>query len=339
LTAQAVSEIKANQRANAATAATVDVRIQQRLSWAALGVLFALLFVASGVAFAFRNAGYSRDQSTAAFVVILLVGMLAFLFIGIPLIARMTKSSVEPIQKQWESALRRGDYDTLLPLVDQAMSSAPNWESKLLGASAYAQSGRIADAERIAREVIDEHLQKNRAASTKNDTASEISKLIPIQFLGLLAEIAGIDGRLTEAETLLEQANALGAKTSPSNLLTARLALLRNQPDRAQLYLNNALRDYRKNRRPPSTYYDGMRGWLTALLGDPASARTQIEAAIMRVPLEHVTDLAELQIIYGYMLQSQNQRVEARDHFRRAAELDPRGIYGISARRELDAKL
>ncbi len=113
--------------------------------------------------------------------------------------------------------------------------------------------------------------------------------------------------------------------------------MLRNEPDNAQKFLDAALRDYRKQRQPPSAYHDSLRAWLTALQGDLSQARSQIEAALARTPAEHVTDLAELQTIYGYLTRSQRLSAEARDHFRRAARLDPKGAYGKAAQREADS--
>ena len=50
--------------------------------------------------------------------------------------------------------MHHADYDVLLALVDKAMADTPNYETKLLGAAAYAQAGRLPEAETIAREVI-----------------------------------------------------------------------------------------------------------------------------------------------------------------------------------------
>ena len=147
--------------------------------------------------------------------------------------------------------MHHADYDVLLALVDKAMADTPNYETKLLGAAAYAQAGRLPEAETIAREVIATYMQPRQSDADATDTTSVTNKAIVGGFIGLLAEIATRNGRLDEAETLLQQALALSKDHSPYANCAARLALLRGQVDVATRYLNIASAGYRKNH--PST--------------------------------------------------------------------------------------
>ncbi len=185
---QAMTSIKAQQTASAAT---VDVRAQNRVSCMVLTSAFVTMVAGAGISILMRDRGFTADESKTVFALVMLAGLLAIMFIGFPVLSRFApKSSVEPIRKQWEAAMHSGDYETLLPLVDQAMANAPNWESKLLGAAAYSQAGRSADAERIAREVIDERMEANRHVSNDDTVSREANKRIARIFMSLMAGIA-----------------------------------------------------------------------------------------------------------------------------------------------------
>jgi tetratricopeptide (TPR) repeat protein len=86
----------------------------------------------------------------------------------------------------------------------------------------------------------------------------------------------------------------------------------------------------KRNGRPQDDYW-ALKAWALARLGRRQEAESAIETALKATDKEVIPDLATTYHRVGMAMQALGNEVAARDYFKRAAELDPRGRRGLLA--------
>jgi tetratricopeptide (TPR) repeat protein len=277
-----------------------------------------------------RSNGADGETAKGIMAGTMLLGMIGVLLFAGSILSKLTpKSPMMQAMEQYESALRRGQYETLIPLVDKLMHDLPNWETRIPGAAAYAQAGRLEEAERITREAMKE------LANPQTEMQRAMFKPLMGGAFGLLTEIYMMGGRFDEAETSLKRAQEFDDDSYAVNNTTAKFHLYRGQPETALPFIDRAEKGYLKAKEPVSAYNKALRAWTLALIGRSAEADALMVEVIRQVPVEHYADIAEVYLLGGYVARAQGKRSGARRSFETAAKFDPNGIYGQIAEREL----
>ncbi len=236
----------------------------------------------------------------------------------------MPKSLFHKYLPEYERLMKSGDYEALLSLVDNMVAELPNWEMQIPAAAAYMQAGHLEKGEQIIRAVL----------LTLSETASDgqrMSRKTTIATgLALLGEIQEWSGNLEDASVTMQQALQFGNNYMLSNNL-ARLALRKGDVETAERHLTEAAGYYRAAKLPLSITHLGLRAWAAALKGgDPTPL---LDEAAARIQPAERTNAAELAIMRAYIARA--QRLPSDLLFREAERFDPKGLYGIVARREL----
>ncbi len=324
--------VDAQTRQQRAFTGSTEVRTGNRLIMIMLGFAGVVLVGAIMVASAARSQGMDAKAVENVTALELFIGLFVILG-GTMLLGRlfMPKSKAITLLKGWEENTRRGDYATAIAIVDHAMEALPNWETQIPGATVYAQAGRVDDAERIVRQVL------NDTAQSSNKASGEMHKQIMGLALWLLGDLYVESGRLDEADETIQRALQLDQKDFKILNTAAKLELHRRHVGTASAYRKKAVAAFGRLRKEPLAYHLGLDAWIAALQGDTVQAEALLSNAFKHVKPDSPINEAEIHIMSGYIARVQKQSMAARSSFRKAIDLDPNGFYGIVGRRELDS--
>ncbi len=277
--------------------------------------------------------GMDEAQARQVFDIASIVGTLgAFVLLNRVVMRFSPLSKVIQANEAWQETMLRGNYSQGIQMVEQFTEELPNWESKLMRASTYAQANQLEKAELIALDLLDE------VSHPETEYQRQVfKKTLLTRAFGMLAEIYVMQGRLDMAEEGVMHGLKYNADEFPINNSAAKLHLLRGNAAASQPHIEQAFRDYGKQKKPVSGYNRGLHAWALALQGDTAQADTAMVEAIRMIPPEHVIDLAELYWIGGHIAKAQKKYTAARMSFEKAMKFDPEGVYGAMAERELQA--
>ena len=225
-----------------------------------------------------------------------------------------------------ERELKRCRYGKALEMLDGPLGWPTTGLPKMVRADVLFFSGRAREAEPILRELVE----------TKNDKGH---KTLVFEHLGrvLLAQ-----SRYEDARRAFEAAaNLMPARAAAYSGL-AELRLLQDVgpvqalegAERAlQLHCDSLLE--RKTAKERLATIRGNQAWALARLGRGAESQQAIEAGAREMDLDYIPEVAGFYWRAGMAMLAIENVTAAAGHFRRAADLDPKGYYGKLAAQHL----
>jgi hypothetical protein len=295
-----------------------------------IAFMILLLVVVVGAALVLVSLNLNKDQYQAGMVGVLCL-MVGVMFGGINLISRFVKSPIEQEGKQIEAALNRADYETALRLTDATIARVPNFETRLPGALAYLNAGKIDEAELMIRTALVEITQM-----VSREHGSSFHPLLA-KGLTVLGAIQLSANRLQDAEETLLKALELEPKDpfTIGNYAEAMLAQGKT-PDLALKQIKTAQKLQSAQHQPPKVVHLVFEAWAQAQLGNPLQADDLMTQAIeMAKSREHIPLLAETYYYGGFVARAQGKHTASAASFNKALNTDPHGLIGKLAKKQL----
>jgi|GEM_PF-3105617 len=276
--------------------------------------------------------GVSSNTIQLAFAIPSLLGVLFPFIAGQWLIRLFPKPQWQHIIEQWTPLLQRGKYDVVLAQADRLVQESPNWAIRANAAAVYAEAGQFEKAEQLLHVVLRDLVEKIAAENERSDLYNNTIRTVRVGLINVLV----MAGKLDEAEAEFKKLPVLKPVDTTLERALAKLYLYRGQVDRALLHLNAAeQRDHQKRERTTS-YTTALSAWGAAAQGDAVRASGLIEKAFKLVAPENVANLAEVYLYQGHVARVECKSMAACDAFQKAIGLNPDGMYGLIAQRELD---
>jgi tetratricopeptide (TPR) repeat protein len=221
-----------------------------------------------------------------------------------------------------EAKVRLGDYDSALRRLRYLSLGKPNAMILHKKGLILSLAGRPAEAELCYRNALD---------------VVESGSHYPRQRLHASLGLALMDlARYGEAEQCLQHAIEAGDRTGNSHDGLAELRLVQGvELEQALAYTGQAI-EHAKGRadgRIPGAYY-ALQAWALASLGRAGQVGEALDEALC-VPEPNPRTSASLHWRAGMALVASQQTGEARKHFQKGCDLDPRGKYGARCRQHL----
>ncbi len=302
--------------------------------------MFVIFIVLSALSFAFslgvgqlvRNQGMDSKTIQNFTTGALFISFFGSVFIIMPLVLRVLQP-VTPLTGLLEAvmkAIQSTDYEPALARVEQARLIQDNWETQVPAILIYAATGRVDEVERLGRDVL------RQLSEASSDTEREMNRDLMGNVSGAMAETFFRAERLPDADTVVQNALALQSDNFAVHNTAARIALYQNDIPKGELHLQAAVRAYKAKRQPPSFSHRTLQAWLMFIKGDYERGEQLFSDLAKELKPEKVADSAEYYMVRGFAARAVRKPGDARDAFRRAVELDPKGLMGIAGRRALE---
>lgn len=275
-----------------------------------------------------HETGTDPEDTRNVMVALMVVGIVLLILSVRVFSARWrSQSAAQKIFANLDAVLQTGDHVRAIAMADQAQREFPTWETAIQSATAYIMANRIDQGEAVVRAAIEQ-------LSVGPD--SLMSRNMMSGFYSLLAIVALARHDYAEAERMIERAQKFPHDNYAITNTIAEVYLYRGRTEDALAFIDKAVIEYSQSNMPTAGFNIALRAWVEGQRGNSAQADRLINQALKVPDPSHHGLLCSIYFVGGHMEHALEKELSACQFYRKAAELDPDGLYGHLARVTMD---